>query len=133
MVLAEAGLPLEAAATVLGETEQSLSEKTQEAHGVPWVTLLERARAKVRADLISSAIRAARLGDWKPYLSLEKAGIQLSLIEKDEEEAAGKRQPQTLAETEARIAELQRENAEKSKAGEVNPDLSSFEGVTLLE
>ena len=129
LVLAEAGTDEATAALITAEPVESFREKIQQTFGVPWATVLIRAQAKVRADLIASAIKAARLGDWKPYLSLEKAGIQLSLVEREETPATAPK-PRTIAETEARIAELEKEIAEKKAAATRKLDLTGFEGVT---
>lgn len=129
LLLAEAGTALETAALIEGEETEAFQKKVEETYGVPWETVLERAKAKVKSDLIASAIRAARLGDWKAYLSLEKQGIKLSLLEREEEETA-KKEPTTLAEVEQRIEELQRANREKA-GNSVNRDFTSFEGVEV--
>jgi len=109
--LAESGTPESAAALILGIPEQDFAAKVQEAYGVSWSAVLERAKHKVKSDLISSAIRAARLGDWKPYLSLEKAGISLSLAEREDSPAQTK-QPTSIAEVDAELARL--DNLERS-------------------
>lgn len=132
LLLAEAGTTLETAALIEGMETVVFQKKVEETYGVPWETVLERAKAKVKSDLIASAIRAARLGDWKAYLSLEKQGIKLSLVEREEEETAAKKEPTTLAEIEQRIAELRKENAEKAGSN-APPSPDGFEGVTLLE
>jgi hypothetical protein len=128
LFLAEAGTPETAAALILGIPVQTFQEKVQESYGVSWSAVLERAKHKVKSDLISSAIRAARLGDWKPYLSLEKAGISLSLAER--EDAATTAKPATsIAEIDEQLALLQNEIAEKQKAGSLNLGLTGFKGV----
>lgn len=111
LLLAESGTPESAAALILGIAEQDFGAKVQEAYGVPWSAVLERAKHKVKSDLISSAIRAARLGDWKPYLSLEKAGISLSLAEREENPTQAK-QPTSIEEVDAELARL--DNIERS-------------------
>ena len=103
--LAEAGTPEAAAALILGLSAETFQAKVTEAYGVGWSAVLERAKHKVKSDLISSAIRAARAGDWKPYLSLEKAGVSLSLVER-EEAATDERQPTSIAEVDAELDRL---------------------------
>jgi hypothetical protein len=103
--LAEAGTPEAAAALILGLSAETFQVKVTEAYGVGWSAVLERAKHKVKSDLISSAIRAARAGDWKPYLSLEKAGVSLSLVER-EEATTSEKQPTSIAEVDAELARL---------------------------
>jgi len=123
--LAESGTVIEGAAIILGMTVEAFQEKVQEVYGVPWETVLIQSRHKVKAELISSAIRAAKLGDWKPYLALEKQGISLGLAEREESANQGK-QPDSIEEIDA---ELERLNA-MERSFQVDREIKGT-GVTI--
>jgi hypothetical protein len=77
-------LSAEETAQLLGMDVPTFEAKVAEHYHFSWAQIRDRARLQERVELHDAAGKAAKRGDWRPFLSLFKLGlIRTSIVPKD--------------------------------------------------